>query len=224
MKTAGLSLAALALVALVGPAGAQQGHAQKAGTPLVIRTTLSEKLQLTDDQKARIRELRFAAAHRRVELRAKLEDARLRLRELMTSEKFDEAAIKAQAAILGDLAGRTAQGRIEDRLALMSVLTPEQRKTARPMGGPEGMGQRRIVIRHRMMGQGGPGETGGPAGPGGRVGMLNLRGAGGGMQFFAPGAAGGPDGDDPMSWLDEELGGLGDEPIDVDVQVEAESE
>jgi Spy/CpxP family protein refolding chaperone len=224
MKTAGLSLAALALVALVGPAGAQQGHAQRAGNPLIIRTERAEKLQLTDDQKARIRDLRFAAAHRRVELRAKLEDARLRLRELMTAEKLDEAAIKAQAATLGDLAGRAAQSRIEDRLALMSVLTPEQRRTARPMGGPGGMGQRRIVIRHRIMGQGGPGETDGPAGPGGRVGMLNLRGPGGAMQFCAPGGACCPGGDDPMSWLDEELGGPGDEPIDVDVQVEGEPE
>jgi Spy/CpxP family protein refolding chaperone len=234
MKTAGLSLAALALVALVGPAGAQQGHMQKAGKQIVIRTDRAdrtEKLQLTDAQKAQMRELRFAAAHRRVELRAKLEDARLRLHELMSADKLDEAAIRAHAATMGELEGRVARSRIEDRLAMMSVLTPEQRKLAGPMGGMMGgMGERRIMIRHRMLKQGG---MGGPSGPGDRMGMLKLHGAGGAMQFCGPGGAlemcgpGGAccmGGDDPMSWFEADLGGAGGEPIDVDVEVEGEPE
>ncbi|HVP38684.1 MAG TPA: Spy/CpxP family protein refolding chaperone [Candidatus Saccharimonadales bacterium] len=166
---------ALALAALAGPASAQREGGPAAGAAPPGRAAFAERLHLTDAQKAQLRQQWFAAAHRRVELGAKLADARLRLRELMTADKLDETAVRAQARALGDLQGQMVQARIENRLGMLGVLTAEQRETLRELRPGLGAGRGAGRMR-RMPGMGprrghGAGPTGwledeGPPGPG----------------------------------------------------------
>ncbi|MBI5836534.1 MAG: Spy/CpxP family protein refolding chaperone [Candidatus Eisenbacteria bacterium] len=163
MKRTSVCIVALVALACASIASAEPAGGPPKGEPGPGRMARVQKLQLSDSQKSQLREKRFAAAHRRIELHSRLAEARLCLHELMSGEKLDEAAIRTQARVVGELQGQAAQQRIEDHVGMLTVLTPEQRKTVHQ-------------LRPGMRGMRGPAMWMGGHGMGGsRMGGRNVR-------------------------------------------------
>lgn len=206
-----ISLAALPARAEGPDGGPDPARMSGAGAP----ARMAERLHLTDAQRGQLRERAFAAAHRDVQTRSRVAEARITLHELMSAEKLDAAAVRGAARTLGDLQAQAVRERIERRLDLLSVLTPEQRKLARESlrrGGHEGHPMI-MRMRHR---RGGPDMGEMDLGGGGKMGMGGFHGMGPGMR--APGGAGpGPDG--PSVGADEDSGD--DDFFDLDSPGEA---
>jgi len=101
-------------------------------------------LDLTADQTREIRDLRVEFRKAQIQRRAALQVARVELGELLAAPKLDEGAIKAKARALGELQAAQVRARVEHRLAVAQVLTPEQRERARDLlaDGRRGRGGR----------------------------------------------------------------------------------
>lgn len=157
----------LALVACVaaqpGLSRAEKGSkadkddaARGARKPPIVRNLadIKDDLKLTDAQKSQLHDQRFKSSREMVALRARLEDARLDLRESMSSESFDASAIRSKAGVMADLQAQMTKARIENRTSLLSVLTPEQRHMLRER--PRGMGTGgHMMMRHFRVGAAG---------------------------------------------------------------------
>lgn len=197
MKIPTLLVLATSIALAAVPAHAEESN-QTAGPARMGRpggmAGLAGQLKLTDAQRAQFRERAFAAAHRAVQTRSKLAEARITMHELMSAEKLDEAAVRAQARVVGDLQGQAVREGIDRRLDMLSVLTPEQRKLARDSmhrGGWGGAPLMRMRM-HRRHGGPGMGEMDSQDGPPMEV--------FGGIHGTAPGMhAPGTTGSDPSS-------------------------
>ncbi|MBN2370993.1 MAG: Spy/CpxP family protein refolding chaperone [Vicinamibacteria bacterium] len=86
-----------------------------------------EALKLTADQRARIDTMRID--HRKAEIRrqADLRVARIELQELLAAAEIDEKAVRTRIRQVADLQTAAFEARMENRLAVSKVLTPEQR-------------------------------------------------------------------------------------------------
>ena len=85
-------------------------------------------LNLTDAQQEQFQKISFDAQKKQIELRAKMETAKLELRRLMHADAVDKSAIEKK---LNDIASaRTAleMNRINGWIEKNKVLTPEQQK------------------------------------------------------------------------------------------------
>jgi Spy/CpxP family protein refolding chaperone len=94
---------------------------------------LVEGLSLTPEQTGEIR--RLGAEHRKEQIRqrAALQVARLELAELLAAPTLDEKAIQAKAREIGEQQAAQVRARIEHRLGVARILTPEQRERAQRM-------------------------------------------------------------------------------------------
>lgn len=128
---------------------------------------MQEALDLTDEQVSQLRALRFEGAKSRIKTSADARLKRLELEELLQAEEPNPATIDKTLRALSDAHYTALKNRVEQRLAMRQILTPEQLKKM------EGM--KRRFRRHRM-GQRGFGRRGehgrhggvgfGPGGPG----------------------------------------------------------
>ena len=122
-----------------GPGGQRQGPGfghhggGMRGLSLLAHPGVQEKLGLTPEQVGQLRGLFFEGARAGIRQRAELQVRRLELEELLQAEEPDRGAIEAK---LGELSGAwhglMAQ-RVEQRLALREILTPEQRQQIRTL-------------------------------------------------------------------------------------------
>jgi Spy/CpxP family protein refolding chaperone len=140
------------------------------------RQAFGQRLGLSPEQRGQMERLRDEFAKAQAKRRAELTVAHIELRELMRASQLDDKAIVAKARILGDLQAAQTRERIENRLAMAKVLTPEQREKFRGL----------MAERHR-------------GGPWGRRGFFRDRQgrSGGDGGFWGGGHAGRPDGGDP---------------------------
>ena len=128
------------------------------------RRSFEQRLGLSPEQRGQMERLRDESAKGEAKRSAELTVARIELRELMRAPQLDDKAIVAKARVLGDLQAAQTRERIENRLAMAKVLTPEQREKVhglmaeRHRGGPWG---RRGFFRD---GHDRPGRDGGPWG------------------------------------------------------------
>ena len=152
LKFACAALPVFGLTALT----AAQGPGEPPARGLSMIEHLAERLELSDteaDELARImREHRAAVAPTMDGLRR----ARQALREQISSEIFDAAAIRERAAEVAELEADVAVERARHGQALRGLLSPEQFKTFQEMrerrqrgpGGPWGPGRHRGGQRH----------------------------------------------------------------------------
>lgn len=96
---------------------------------------MARHLDLTEDQKARIREIYESRSVQIQEQREAKRNARRALAEAIHAEPRDEAAIRARAAELGRLTGEGAVLHSRIRAEIAPLLTAEQRQKLADMKG-----------------------------------------------------------------------------------------
>jgi len=121
---------------------------------LQAERALLRGLQLTDDQRKQLRDLaqKRQAANR--DLNTRLREARQGMRQAQMTDTLDEGAIRRHASEMAEAEAELAIARSRARTEMMSVLTPEQQKTAqerrqRMLERQQRMQQRLEEIRKR---------------------------------------------------------------------------
>lgn len=94
---------------------------------------MREVLGLTDDQVIKIKDIFSEGGKARIQARAEIRVARLEMRQLMRNDNVDRAAVDRKIKEISSLREKLMRNRIETRLKIRAVLTPEQRKKARAM-------------------------------------------------------------------------------------------
>ena len=157
MRSTPLLLAALLMLPLT--ALSQPGNGR-----MIIRKrvdtheSMMEKLKLSDQQQAQMRKLRLEFAKKEVQLHAKIQLARLDMRDLIGADQPDRSAIEKQVKEISDLQYQQKLDLIDHLFAVKAILTPdqvkiwkEQLKERHGMFREQRMGTRR---RQGMMGEG----------------------------------------------------------------------
>lgn len=135
---------------------------------------MAEQLGLSEEQASRLQALALDAAKADVRTRSELMLKRLELEELLRADEPDRAAVEQKLGELSDAQHARMKQRINHRLAVQALLTPEQRAKMRKL--------RRLRRRHRRGFRRQRWE--------GRPPMREPRGQGLG---FGPGSGSGPD-------------------------------
>jgi len=157
-----------------GPPGMGPGFGMRGGMghgPM-DETAIREELGLTEEQATKLRAWRYQAMRSGLRAHADVLQRRLELQELLENETPDKAALDRAIRALSDAQGAALRQRVENRLAVRQVLTPEQRGKIRQF-----LRQR---MRQRMMLRRGDGpRLRGPEGGFGRGGDFGpVRGPG----------------------------------------------
>lgn len=127
----------------MGPwAGGRWGFRRPAVDHMRMRAHMMEMLDLTAEQRARLRDLHERAEKRQIQATADLRIAAVDLRRLIHSDRPDRRAIDAQIDRIAAMRAGMLKARIGTRLEMHSMLTPEQMKKLH-----EGMG--RGLMRER---------------------------------------------------------------------------
>ena len=113
---------------------------------IATNSRMAEKLGLTDEQKAKLKEIKSCGKNG--EKRDKVREATEKLLELMKADKIDEAAVMTATDELFELRKGMAKDQAKRIIAVKSILTPEQiakaREAIKSFGAARGeKGQRR---------------------------------------------------------------------------------
>lgn len=108
---------------------------------------IAEKLELNDEQVAKIKGVLSEARKKRIALGADFRVARIELREMVSAETVDKAKVTAKIDEIAKVSGDLLRARTDAVLAVREVLTPEQLAKAdglleRLMRGRKGRGRR----------------------------------------------------------------------------------
>ena len=121
----------------VGPREGGRRGGPRGGVPMadpIVRIAtnpqMSEKLGLSDEQKAKLKELR-GRGRANGELQKKVREATEKQARLLNAEKIDEAAAMNAVDEVFELRKEMAKQQIRRLIAIKSVLTPEQIAKAR---------------------------------------------------------------------------------------------
>lgn len=161
----------------MGPGGHGRGMAMGMGHDMGMRrgkggpgghaAMMFGMLDLSDAQKAKMREIHEKQERAQIQSRADLQIARLDMRKLVHAENPDAAAINAQVDRMAKIRSDMAKARIATMLEARAQLTPDQRKKFDAMraNGP-GMGHGGMGGPGRMMMfHGQPGQSGNAPAP-----------------------------------------------------------
>jgi len=88
----------------------------------------AQKIGLTPDQVAKIRQEMLSTQARSVDLRAKLEHAKIDVARLLSSEKVDEHAVDVAVDEAGKVEAEMRKIHVGAMLRVRALLTPEQRQ------------------------------------------------------------------------------------------------
>ena len=102
---------------------------------------LSEKLGLTDEQADKIAALMTQARKKAVKARADLRVAGIELAELLTQDEVDKGKVDGKVSQIAQATEKMIRHRMDAFFQIREVLTPEQRKKAKPF-------IRRMFSRH----------------------------------------------------------------------------
>jgi Spy/CpxP family protein refolding chaperone len=124
---------------------------------------MQAELGLSDEQVAQLQKLRSDNRSQSIRRRADLRIAQGELNDLLRAEALDDNAVNAKLKQVTDLQAAATRARVEHRLALRRVLTPEQLTKMESLMRQHvrGDGPRRRGFRGPRPG----GETGGAPGP-----------------------------------------------------------
>ncbi len=143
----------------MGPMGRMRGHGDFGLARLLSNPQFRERLGVSTEQAAKIRQedLNFRKAE--IRNRADLEVKHMELEELLAADKADRAAIDKKLREISETRYASEKSGIDHHLAMKEALTPEQREKLKQMfaemrtrrgegnfprmqRGPEGMGPR----------------------------------------------------------------------------------
>jgi Spy/CpxP family protein refolding chaperone len=112
---------------------------------------------LNETQYAQLRKVRVEERKAAIRRRADLQIARLELKELLDAATPDEKVVAAKVKELNELQAAALKARVDARLALGKILTPEQREKLKQMRGPGHRGGHGPRGPHRGRERGGRG-------------------------------------------------------------------
>jgi Spy/CpxP family protein refolding chaperone len=127
-------LAVLVLVAGAGLAEADPGG-PRGPRDVDVRQQL-EEAGLSAEQIEQLRKIRADEQKASLRMRAELKVARLELRELLDATAVDPAAIEARMKRIGELEAALLKARVDARLAVRGVMTPEQHEKVKLVRPP----------------------------------------------------------------------------------------
>jgi Spy/CpxP family protein refolding chaperone len=111
-----------------GPGGGRRGFGGRGGFPGGKRALDLTALNLTEEQKGKIQQLRSRTSTRARELRRKLMSGGQELRDMMFDPAASDETIRAKGRELRRLHEQVEDIKLDDFLSIRSVLTAEQRK------------------------------------------------------------------------------------------------
>lgn len=94
---------------------------------------LTQELGLSDDQIDNLKNADFAAREKYQTLRADMDSLHLKMEQAFASDKVDEAAVRELSQKIAALKGKMIEQRVETRLIVQQLLTPEQRDKAKSL-------------------------------------------------------------------------------------------
>lgn len=97
---------------------------------------IRSELGLSDSQHAQLKKLRMDGRKAAIRRRADLQIARLELGEMLDAAAPDERAIAAKVKEVSELQAAALRARVDARLAVAKLLTPEQREQLKHLRGP----------------------------------------------------------------------------------------
>jgi Spy/CpxP family protein refolding chaperone len=101
-----------------------------------------EALNLTAEQRAQLKQQHFTQSVAAEKLHSDMRIKHMELQQLMSAETMDRPKVDAKMKELSDLRLQAQKSRLDQRDALMKVLTPEQKtklkELRRPGDGPGG--------------------------------------------------------------------------------------
>lgn len=111
---------------------------------------MQERLELTDEQVKKIKDVLTEARKKRIALRADARIAGIELRQMVSGETVEKAEVNAKVDAVAKIRGDLLRARADAVLAVREVLTPEQIAKADGMlkrmlhgrGGNKGRGRR----------------------------------------------------------------------------------
>jgi Spy/CpxP family protein refolding chaperone len=121
--------------------GGPGGPGMRRGAGGMGREELREQLNLTDDQKSKLADIRDRQVRAAIPIEADLRIAGLDLRKLLRAERPNQQAIDAQIDRVAGLRARLQKSHVASMLEARAVLTPAQQKLLREhRGGMMGRG------------------------------------------------------------------------------------
>lgn len=87
---------------------------------------LSEKLNLAPEQEKEIRDLQLNFEKEKIRLKADLKIVRLELKDLLIEDRPVKREVYRKIEQMGDLRVKLQKNRVDKRLAIKEILTPEQ--------------------------------------------------------------------------------------------------
>lgn len=130
------TLLTLSLTLLFSGASAQAPEKQE--------RRVKARIELTQEQKEKIRDTRLDFQKQNIRLKADLKIARLDLRSLMADEEADKAKIYQKIEDIGTLRTKLAKNRVDQKMALRDILTKEQRDKLKELKFRK-MGRKRLL-------------------------------------------------------------------------------
>lgn len=98
-----------------------------------MRMEMAAKLELTDDQKAKMEKMRGDFQMLQIDQQAKVRKAQLQLRQLMRDEKSSPAAVEAQIDQVAKVRAEGAKMRYRHHAEMQSILTEKQKQMMKEM-------------------------------------------------------------------------------------------
>ncbi len=134
MKTLVLTtMAAVILGGTAAVAAAQPMERERGGRPDLA--TLQRELGLSDEQATQLRGIWGEGRKAAIRRHADLAIARMDLEEALEAPTVDEKLVASRVRAVSDLQAAAIKARVDQRLALRKVLTPEQQQKMRSMRG-----------------------------------------------------------------------------------------
>ena len=109
---------------------------------------MREALELSDAQAATARTILLKARKQAIPLHAELRVAHLEMQEIFTQEMMDKAALESTMQRIGELRQQLLRHRVNTRLELRALLTPEQQAKARTLAMDHVFEDRHYGMRH----------------------------------------------------------------------------
>ena len=110
-------------------ADAQRDHRPRMGW----KNMMLEKLDLTDEQRVKVRQARMATEKAMVRLKADAKIARMELEEIMVEVDPNREDLKAKLAVINAARSKMLEKSVNLRLEMKKILTPEQQEKMRHM-------------------------------------------------------------------------------------------
>ena len=118
------------------------------------KAQLVEGLALTPEQVNKLKTADFAAQEKGLALKAEMGTLRLKMEQAFAADTVDDKLVRDLAGKLAAVKGKMSVKKVEARLALKNLLTPEQIKKMKTLRQSRGMGKKGMNKPCNIGGQG----------------------------------------------------------------------